>query len=317
MASTNPIYVSMVILDGHTLNPGDLSWSPLEALGPLVCHARTPPGEILRRSEPAEILLTNKTPLSAATLSALPRLRYIGVLATGHNVVDSAAARARGIPVTNVPGYGTNAVAQHTIGLLLEFTQHTGLHADGVRAGRWSAAPDFCYWDRPLLELAGRRLGIVGAGQIGSTVARIAESFGMSVAFATRQGGRAELERIFRSSDVISLHCPLTPDTRELINAETIGWMKPAAILLNTSRGGLVNEADLAEALNSGRIAGAGLDVLSTEPPPPGNPLISAQNCIITPHLAWATREARARLIEIAAGNIRAFLAGRPVNVVN
>ena len=307
----------MVVLDGHTLNPGDLSWSALEALGPLVCHPRTPPGEILSRSEGAEILLTNKTPLGAATLAGLPRLRYIGVLATGHNVVDSAAARARGIPVTNVPGYGTNAVAQHTIGLLLEFTQHTGLHAGTVKAGRWSAAPDFCYWDRPLLELAGRRLGIVGAGQIGSTVARIAESFGMPVAFATRSGGRAELEKVFRSSDVISLHCPLTPDTRELISAETIGWMKPTAILLNTSRGGLLNERELAEALNSGRIAGAGLDVLSTEPPPPSNPLLSARNCIITPHLAWATREARARLIEIAAGNIRAFLAGRPVNVVN
>jgi len=317
MASTNPINVSIVVLDGHTLNPGDLSWSALEALGPLACYPRTQSSDIVSRSAPAEILLTNKTPLNAATLAELPRLRYIGVLATGHNVVDSPAARARGIPVTNVPGYGTDAVAQHTIGLLLEFTQNIGRHSDTVRAGRWSAAPDFCYWDRPLLELAGRRLGIVGAGQIGSTVARIAESFGMAVAFATRSGGRAELEKVFRSSDVISLHCPLTPDTRELINAETIGWMKPTAILLNTSRGGLVNEADLAAALNSGRIAGAGLDVLSTEPPAPGNPLLSAPNCIVTPHLAWATREARARLIEIAASSIRAFLAGRPVNVVN
>lgn len=317
MTRTNPPDAPIVILDGNTLNPGDLSWSPLEELRPLVCYPRTRPGEIVSRSSPAEILLTNKTPLSAATLDELPRLRYIGVLATGHNVVDSAAARNRGIPVTNVPGYGTDAVAQHTIGLLLEFTQHTGRHADTVRAGRWSATPDFCYWDHSLVELAGRRLGIVGKGQIGSTVALIATAFGMSVAFATRAGGRQELEKVIRSSDVISLHCPLTPDTREIINAETIQWMKPDAILLNTSRGGLVNEADLAAALNSGRIAGAGLDVLSVEPPEPGNPLLSVRNCIVTPHLAWATREARARLIGIAAGNLRAFLAGRPINVVN
>jgi glycerate dehydrogenase len=317
MPSTNPFNASIVILDGHALNPGDLSWSALEALGPLVCYPRTRAEDIVSRSAPADVLLTNKTPLSASTLAELPRLRYIGVLATGHNVVDSAAARARGIPVTNVPGYATNAVAQHTVALLLELTNHAGHHADTVQAGRWSSSPDFCYWDHPLLELAGLRLGIIGGGRIGSAVACIAGGFGMSVAIATRSGGRAELEKVIRTSDVISLHCPLTPDTRELINAETIAWMKPAALLLNTSRGALVNEADLAAALNSGRIAGAGLDVLPTEPPLAGSPLLSARNCIVTPHMAWATREARASLVGIAAGNIRSFLAGKPVNVVN
>jgi glycerate dehydrogenase len=317
MASTNPFSASIVILDGHTLNPGDLSWSALEALGHLVCYPRTPSAEIVSRSAPAEILLTNKTPLNAATLAELPRLRYIGVLATGHNVVDSAAARARGIPVTNVPGYATNAVAQHTIALLLELTNHAGHHDGTVREGRWSAAPDFCYWDYSLVELAGRRMGIIGGGHIGSAVARIAESFGMSVAVAKRSGGRSELEKVIRTSDVISLHCPLTPETRELINSETIGWMKPTALILNTSRGALVNETDLAAALNSGRIAGAGLDVLPTEPPPAGSLLLSARNCIVTPHMAWATREARSLLIDLAAGNIRSFLEGHPVNVVN
>jgi glycerate dehydrogenase len=289
----------------------------LESLGAFTCYDRSAPSEIVSRSAEAEILLTNKTPLTAASLKALPRLRYVGVLATGYNIVDGAAARALGVPVTNVPEYGTSAVAQHTIALLLEISQHVGHHSDTVRAGRWTASADFCYWDHPIFELAGLRLGIVGGGRIGSAVARIAEALGMSVSTTGRTAGRAGLEALFRSSDVISLHCPLTPETRELINAETLGWMKPTAILLNTSRGPLVNEADLASALNSGRIAAAGLDVLSVEPPKNGSPLMSAKNCIITPHMAWAAFKARSRLLDIAAENVSAFLAGTPKNVVN
>jgi len=307
----------IVVLDGHTLNPGDLPWEPLSALGRFTCHDRTPAGEIVPRAADAEILLTNKTPLTAETLGRLPALKYIGVLATGYNIVDAAAARARGIPVTNVPEYGTHAVAQHTMALLLELTQHTGHHADAVRQGRWSQIQDFCFWDFPLVELDGLRLGVIGAGWIGRAFARMAEAFGMSVAFASRSGGRAELESVMRAGDVVSLHCPLTADTRDLIRAETIGWMKPSAFLLNTSRGPLVNSRDLAAALDAGRIAGAGLDVLSVEPPPPDNPLLHARNCLVTPHLAWAARGARARLLDVAAANVRAFLAGRPVHVVN
>lgn len=308
---------SIVVLDGYTLNPGDLSWDPLKALGPFTCYDRTPAAEIISRASPARILLTNKTLLNAQTLAQLPGLAYIGVLATGYNVVDTDAARSRGIPVTNVPEYGTHAVAQHTLALLLELTQHAGHHAATVRDGRWSAISDFCYWDYPLIELDGLRLGIVGSGRIGSAVARIAEAFGMTVSFARRAGGRAELERVIRSSDVISLHCPLTPETRGMINAATIDWMKPTALLINTGRGPVINEADLAAALNEGRIAGAALDVLSVEPPSPDNPLLKAKNCIITPHLAWGARAARARLLDVAAANVRAFLDGKPVNVVN
>jgi len=307
----------IVYLDDFTINPGDLPWTPLESLGECVRYHRTEEEETLPRARPADILLTNKTPLTAATIGELPRLKYIGVTATGYNVVDIAAARARGIPVTNVPEYGTAAIAQHAFALLLEMTQHTGHHAESVRAGRWSTCTNFCYWDYPLIELAGLRLGIVGAGRIGRAVARIGEAFGMSVAYATRAGGRAELESVFRSSDVVSLHCLLTPDTRELINASTLAWMKPSALLLNVSRGPLINEADLAAALNAGRIAGAGLDVLSAEPPPADNPLLRAKNCVVTPHLAWAARGSRARLLDISIANVRAFLAGRPVNVVN
>lgn len=307
----------IVVLDGHTLNPGDLSWSALEALGDCTIHAHTPAAEILARAAGAPIVLTNKTPLSAATLAALPDLRYLGVLATGYNVVDVAAARVRGIPVANVPLYGTASVAQHVFALLLELTQQVGRHAASVRAGRWSESRDFCFWETPLLELSGLTLGIVGSGRIGSAVARIAEAFGMKVVFARRSGGRAELEQVLRTADVISLHCPLTDDTRHLINATTLGWMKPGAILINTSRGPLVDDAALAAALHAGRIAGAGLDVLSTEPPPPGNPLFTAPNCIITPHIAWATRAARSRLMGTAIANVAAFLAGKPENVVN
>lgn len=312
--STRPL---LVVLDGHTLNPGDLSWEPLQALADCRIHNRTSAADILARSAGARLLLTNKTPLTAATLAALPDVQYIGVLATGYNVVDVAAARARGIPVANVPAYGTQSVAQHVFALLLELTQHTGAHAASVRAGQWARSPDFCYWENPLIELAGKTLGIVGSGRIGSAVARIAEAFGMTVVFARRAGGRAELEAVLRQSDVISLHCPLTDDTRHLINATTLGWIKPTALLLNTSRGPLIDEPALADALNQGRLAGAGLDVLSTEPPPAGHPLFTARNCLITPHIAWATAAARRRLLTTAVDNVRAFLAGRPVNVVN
>lgn len=307
----------IVVLDGHTLNPGDLSWSALEALGDCTIHAHTPPAEIVARAAGAPIVLTNKTPLSAATLAALPEAKYIGVLATGYNVVDVAAARARGIPVANVPLYGTASVAQHVFALLLELTQQVGRHSASVRAGRWSESRDFCYWETPLLELSGLTLGIVGAGRIGNAVARIGEAFGMKVVFARRSGGRAELEQVLRAADVISLHCPLTDDTRHLINATTLEWMKPGTLLINTSRGPLIDDDALAAALQSGRIAGAGLDVLSVEPPPPDNPLFTAPNCLITPHIAWATRAARSRLMGTAIANVAAFLAGKPENVVN
>jgi len=312
--STRP---RIVVLDGHTLNPGDLDWSALEQLGDCTIHARTPAAEIVARSRDAEVLLTNKTPLNAETLAACPRLRYIGVLATGYNVVDTTAARARGIPVTNVPAYGTASVAQHTFALLLELARQVGPHAATVRAGRWATSVDWCYWDTPQLELEGLVLGLVGGGRIGSAVGDLGRAFGMEVRCATRTGGRAELEAVLRAADVVSLHCPLTPETKHLINAETLGWMKPTAFLLNTSRGPLIDEPALAAALNAGRIAGAGLDVLAVEPPPAGHPLFTARNCLITPHLAWAASAARARLLRIAVENVRAWRDGQPRHVVN
>lgn len=315
---------SIVVLDGYTANPGDLSWSELETAGRLTVYDRTPAAEIVPRASDAEIVLTNKTPLTRETIAALPKLRYIGVLATGYNVIDTAAAAERGIPVCNVPEYGTPNVAQAVIALLLELTNRTGHHADTVRAGRWSACPDFCYWDGNLIELQGRTLGIIGYGRIGAAVARIADAFGMRVLATKRHPSPDQpparfvaLEELLRESDVISLHCPLTPETKELINTQRIAQMKPGALLINTARGPLINEGDLANALNTGRLAGAALDVLSTEPPSPDNPLLRAKNCIITPHIAWATREARARLIHIAAENVRAWQAGRAQNVVN
>ncbi len=316
---------SIVILDAFTANPGDLDWSALAQLAPLEIHDRTRPEEIAARAAGATVVLTNKTPLTAATIAALPALRCIGVLATGYNIVDVAAARERGIVVSNVPAYGTASVAQAVFALLLELTHRTGHHANAVREGRWSACPDFSFWDFPLVELTGRTFGVVGYGQIGRAVARIAAAFGMKV-IATRsddaagRDGEVELvkmETLFREADVISLHCPLTPKTQGLVNAERLGWMKPTALLINTGRGPLIVEADLAAALNAGQIAGAGLDVLSVEPPPTGHPLLTAKHCLITPHLAWATREARGRLIAIATENVRAFLGGRPQNVVN
>jgi glycerate dehydrogenase len=309
--------IRIAVLDGHTTNPGDLSWSPLEKWGELTVHPRSAPAEVIPRAQDADVVLVNKVPLSAETIARLPKLRLIGVLATGHNIVDSAAARAREIPVCNIPAYGTQSVAQHVFALLLELTQRTGHHAESVRAGRWVKSADWCYWDGTLTELAGLTLGIVGSGRIGHATAKIAEAFGMNVRYATRAGGRAELEAVLRASDVVSLHCPLTPDTKQLINAITLGWFKPGAFLINTGRGALIDEAALAGALRANRLAGAGLDVLSTEPPSADNPLPSAPNCIITPHLAWATLAARRRLLQIAAENVRLFLSGQPQNVVN
>ena len=316
--------MNIVVLDGFTLNPGDLTWEELESLGPCAVYDRTPRAEVARRAAAAEIVLTNKTVLDASQIQTLPRLKYIGVLATGTNVVDLAAARARGIPVTNVPTYGTKAVAQMTFALILELAHHVGHHSRTVREGRWTRSPDWCYWDYPLVELGGLALGIVGFGRIGRAVAELSAAFGMKVLACDPAAGAApafvrfvELETLFRESDVVSLHCPLTPQTTNLINVRRLALMKPTAFLINTSRGPLVDEPVLAEALNSGRIAGAALDVLAQEPPPAGNPLLAAQNCIITPHLAWATRAARSRLMKIAVENVRAFMEGRPQNVVN
>lgn len=321
---TNPTAPKLVVLDGHATNPGDLSWDTFHALADCRIYDRTPPGEIIARAQDAELILTNKTPITADALARLPKLRCIGVLATGTNVVDVPAARARGICVTNVPGYGTRSVAQHTLALILEATNHVGLHAADVRGGAWSRSPDWCYWQNPLVELDGLTLGIIGYGSIGKKVAALARAFGMNIVATSRSAStRTEdgitflpLDRLLAESDIVSLHCPLTDDTRHLINAATLARMKPSALLINTSRGPLIAEADLADALRHNRIAGAALDVLSAEPPPPDHPLVTAPNCLITPHQAWATRAARTRLLETAADNLRAFLAGHPQNQV-
>jgi len=316
--------MKIVVLDGFTLNPGDLSWNELKSLGECEIYDRSPPSDVVKHAADAEIVLTNKTVLNREQILALRKLKYIGVLATGYNIVDVDAARDRNIPVANVPTYGTRSVAQHTFSLLLELTQHVGHHAQTVRAGRWTKSPDFCYWDYPLVELDSLTMGIVGFGRIGKTVAELARTFGMNV-LATSSTPRqlpagvqfVDLETLFRRSDVVSLHCPLTAQTKNLVNQATLAWLKPTAFLLNTSRGPLIDEQALAEALNSGKLAGAAVDVLSVEPPPADNPLLNAKNCIVTPHIAWATRAARARLMQIAVANIRAFLNGRLENVVN
>ena len=315
----------LVVLDGFTMNPGDLEWQALEALGELTVYERSPVETILERSAGADILLTNKTPLTRETLSALPALRFIDVLATGFNVVDLAAARERGIPVSNAPGYSTRSVQQMTFALLLELTQQCGLYDRAVKDGVWSRCKDITFQLKPLLELDGLTFGIVGFGVIGQAVAQAALAFGLSVVTAsrTRPASLPEgvewvtQEELFRRSDVVSLHCPLTPQTEKLIGERTLSWMKPTALLINTSRGGLVDEAALARALKEGRLAGAGVDVLSTEPPEPDNPLLHANNCVITPHCAWATRAARQRLLDITVTNVKSFQAGRPQNVVN
>jgi len=314
----------IVVLDGYTVNPGDLSWGALEALGSCAFYDRTPPPEVLARAAGAEVLLTNKTVLGRRELEGLPALRYIGVLATGYNVVDLDAARERGVAVTNVPAYSTRSVAQMTFALLLELTHHVGEHSRSAREGKWVRSIDFCYWDHPIVELDGLTMGIVGFGRIGQAVAELARAFGMTVLCNTREPSAAllqaprftALEDLFRECDVVSLHCPLTPETKHLVDAERLSLMKPSAFLLNTSRGPVVDEEALAAALNSGRIAGAGLDVLSVEPPAPDNPLLSARNCIITPHIAWANQATRKRLMATAVDNLRAFLEGRPRNRV-
>jgi len=321
--------MKIVVLDGYALNPGDMSWKELEALGDCTVFERTPNDLISERAAGAEIILTNKVVLGPEQLAQLPHLRYIGVLATGYNVVDVEAARQRNVTVTNVPAYSTASVAQMAFALLLELSQQVGHHARLVREGRWTASVDFCFWDRPLVELDGLTLGIVGFGAIGRRVARLARAFGMEVLVHTahpekyretaegREARFVSLDELFRASDAISLHCPLTEETRALVDARRLDLMKPTAFLLNTSRGPLVDEAALAATLNAGRIAGAGLDVLSVEPPPAGNPLLQAANCCITPHIAWATGAARQRLMTTAVENLRAYLTGTPQNVVS
>ncbi|MGD9781662.1 MAG: D-2-hydroxyacid dehydrogenase [Kiritimatiellia bacterium] len=312
----------LVILDAFATNPGDLSWAPIEALADCSVHDRTAPADVLARTGDADAVMLNKAVLSAATIAQAPNLKYVGILATGWNTIDLAAAKARGLVVTNVPGYSTDSVAQHAFALLLELTNQVGLHSADARSGGWAGNPDYCYRLTPQIELAGLVLGIVGFGQIGRAVARIGRAFGMRV-LAHRRDLSApppdgveyvSLDRLFSDSDAVSLHCPLSPETAGLVDARRLAQMKPTAFLINTSRGPLVVERDLADALREHRIAGAAVDVLSTEPPAPDNPLLSAPRCFVTPHIAWATAAARKRLIDIAADNLRAFLAGRPVH---
>ena len=317
--------MKLVVLDGFTMNPGDLEWRALAALGELSVYERTSGEQVVPRLRGAEVALTNKTVLRADALAELPALRFIGVLATGYNVVDLAAAQARGIPVSNVPAYSTRSVQQMTFALLLELTQKCGEHDREVKAGGWSRCEDFMFQRGPLIELDGLTFGILGFGAIGRAVAQTALSFGMRVLVASRTRPAAlpagvewaTAEALFRRADVVSLHCPLTPETERIVCARTLAWMKPSAFLINTGRGGLVDEAALAAALREGRLAGAGVDVLSAEPPSADNPLLSAPHCVITPHCAWATRAARQRLLDTAVANVQAFQAGRPINVVN
>ena len=316
--------VRIVVLDGWTLNPGDLSWDELAAIGPCTVHERTPADLTVQRSREAEVILTNKVVVDRQVMAECRDLRYVGVLATGYNVVDVRAAAERGVVVSNVPTYGTSSVAQMTFALLLELTQHVGHHAGTVRDGRWTASTDFCYWDFPLVELDGLTMGIIGFGRIGRAVGRIAQAFGMQVVAHDPQLGEpapgvplVELDALLQQSDVVSLHCPLTESNRGFVNAERLARMKRGALLINTSRGPLVNEQELADALADGRIGGAALDVLAVEPPLADNPLLRAPNCIVTPHVAWATRAARARLMKSVVQNVRAFLSGDPQNVVS
>jgi glycerate dehydrogenase len=317
--------MKLVVLDGYALNPGDLSWQSLEQIADVEVYDRTPEDQVVARAAGADGVMTNKTPLSSATLAQLPQLRYIGVLATGYNIVDTDAAKKQGIVITNIPTYGTASVAQFAIALLLELCHHVGIHGEAVRNGEWSRNPDWSFWKTPLIELSGKTMGIVGFGRIGRQTGAIASALGMRVvAYDANEVNTPDqpgfewmtLDRIVAESDVLSLHCPLFADNKGMINRDRLERMKPTAFLLNTSRGPLVVDQDLADALNAGRIAGAGLDVLSVEPPLLSNPLLSAKNCIVTPHIAWATREARARLLDVAVENVRAFTAGRIVNAV-
>lgn len=314
----------IVVLDGYTLNPGDLSWERLLSLGSCSIYDRTPAEAIVAEAADAELVLTNKAVLSREVIEALPQLRYIGVTATGYNVVDLEAARERDIVVTNVPIYGTDSVAQMVFAHVLRFTQRVSHHNSAVHAGHWSSATDWCFWDFPQQELAGMTMGIVGFGRIGRATAKLARAFGMRVLVATRSEISAadevqavDLDTLFRDSDILSLHCPLTDETTGLVDATRLRQMKPTALLINTSRGPLIDETALADALQHGEIAGAGLDVLSVEPPPADHPLLEIDNCVITPHIAWATRSARGRLLETVVDNVAAYLAGEPQNVVN
>ena len=317
--------MKIVMLDAYTANPGDVSWAPFESIAPCEMHPRTPVAETAARCAGAPVIITNKAPMTREIIEALPDLKYIGVIATGFNIVDTVAAKERGIIVTNVPGYGTPAVAQHVFALILELANNVGASAQSVAAGGWQNCLDFCYYDKPIIELAGRTLGIIGYGEIGAAVARIGQAFGMKVLASKRNWGAgppegieaADTDTIFREADVISLHCPLTDATKHLVNDRTLGLMKKTAFLINTGRGPLIDDQALAAALEAVTIAGAGVDVLSVEPPKQGNPLLGAKNCLVTPHVAWASREARVRLIAACAANVKAFLAGQPVNVVN
>lgn len=317
--------MKIVILDGFTANPGDLSWEPLKAFGELTVYERTAPADIIQRCEAADIVLTNKVVLSAEKLAELPDLKYIGVLATGYNVVDTEAARQQGIVVTNIPAYSTDSVAQIVFAHLLNIMNSVDHYARQNRDGRWSSQADFCYWDTPLIELAQKKMGIVGLGNIGMKVANIAHAFGMQVIAYTSKVpdqlpiyiNKVSLDALFAESDVLSLHCPLTPDTQHLINAETLRKMKPTAVLINTGRGPLVDDQAVADALNSHRLKAYAADVMTTEPPSEDNPLLHCPNAFLTPHIAWATHEARIRLVNVAINNVAAFVKGKPINVVN
>ena len=318
--------MKIVILDGYTLNPGDLSWAELKKLGDVVIHDRTQADKVVERANDADIVFTNKTPIGEEALNQLSSLKYIGVLATGYNIVNTEVAKAKGIIVANVPGYGTTSVVQLTFALLLELCLHVQRHSDSVMEGKWAKSADWCYWDYPLVELSGKTIGIIGFGRIGQQVGDVATAFGMNIIGNSRhwtdQSKRpnfkwAEIPELLAQSDVVSIHCPLFPDTKGLINKESLKSMKSSAFLLNTSRGPIIVDEDLADALNNDVIAGAGIDVLSAEPPSKENPLFTAKNCIITPHIAWATKEARARLLDTTVSNLSAFLRGNPVNVVN
>lgn len=316
--------MNIVILDGHTANPGDLSWEAFEQLGNLKVYPRTKPSEIIERSKDADCVFTNKTVLTGEILSSLPRLKFIGVLATGYNVVDVKTAAALGIVVSNVPSYSTMSVAQNVFALLLDITNEVAHYSSRVRGGDWVKSPDFSFTDTELIELSGKKMGIVGFGEIGSKVAAIAQAFGMEVhAFSSKSQAelgqviKTGLDDLFKVCDVISLHCPLTENTFHLVDRRRISLMKKNAILINTGRGQLVDEEALAKALNENRIFAAGIDVLSQEPPAPDAPLLSARNCRITPHISWATRQARERLLAVSADNLRAFLDGKPINVVS
>lgn len=319
--------MKIVELDGYAANPGDLSWDGLKQLGELTVYDRTAPEDVLERARGAQVILTNKVVITAELMDRLPELRYIGVLATGYNVVDIPAATKRGIVVTNIPAYSTMSVAQMVMAHLLNITNHVAVHSDAVKQGEWQNCKDFTFWLTPQIELDGKTFGIVGLGHTGTATARIAQSLGMRVlAYSSKSPGilremgieKADsYEKLFREADVLSLHCPLTEETHHLVNSELLKIMKPTAILINTGRGPLVDETALAEALNDGRIMAAGVDVLQEEPPRKGSPLIGARNCYITPHIAWATKAARSRLMDIAVENIKAFMNGKPQNVVS